>query len=61
MRHDRKERQHKKLLQRTQWKSYVRVLKTKTRLKDNNWSERVKIDKGKERERKAIEIYRKIS
>jgi hypothetical protein len=58
MRHDRKERQHKKLLQRTQWKSYGRALKTKARLNDSNWSERAKIDKTKERE--AIEICRKI-
>jgi hypothetical protein len=39
----------KKLLQRTQWKSYARALKTKARLKDNDWSERAKIDKAKER------------
>jgi hypothetical protein len=39
----------KKLLQGTQWKSYARALKTKARLKDNNWSERVKLDKAKER------------
>jgi hypothetical protein len=43
------EKDNTKSLEITQWKSYAPALKTKARIKDNNWSERVKIDKAKKR------------